>query len=99
MWLEVWNSLGFEEVAQVRKNRRAFKLEYKGRRFTITLDHVKGIGDFAEVELLVVDQAQADLAVEAIQDVAALLELQSIERRSYLSLVRGSAEPAVAEAH
>lgn len=99
MWLDVWQSLGFEEVAQVRKTRRAFKLEHKGRRFTITLDHVKDIGDFAEVELLVVDHAQADLAAEAIQDVAALLELHEIERRSYLSLVRGSIEPPVAEVH
>jgi|JI9StandDraft_2_1071091.scaffolds.fasta_scaffold70329_3 adenylate cyclase class 2 len=99
MWLDVWSSLGFEEVAQVRKNRRAFKLEYKQRRFTITLDHVKDVGDFAEVELVVFDQAQADLAAEAIQDVAALLELHDLERRSYLSLVRGTIEPPVAEVH
>lgn len=99
MWLDVWKSLGFEGVAQVRKNRRAFKLEYKQRRFTITLDHVKDVGDFAEVELVVFDQAQADLAAEAIQDVAALLELHDLERRSYLSLVRGTIEPPVAEVH
>jgi adenylate cyclase class 2 len=93
MWMEVWNSLGFQEVAQVRKTRRAFKLEYRGRRFTITLDHVHHLGDFAEVELLVSDHEQAELAAEAIQEVAVYLQLQDIERRSYLAMVRGTAEP------
>lgn len=94
-WLDVWQSLGFEVVAQVRKNRRVFTLEHQGRNFTITLDHVKEIGDFAEVELLVIDHAEATAASAAIEEVAAYLELLDIERRSYLSLVRGLIEPPV----
>lgn len=98
MWLEVFGSLGFEPVAEIRKNRRAFKLEYHGRRFTVTLDRVESVGDYAEVELLVDNEQQADIAAEAIQDVSRYLQLHHLERRSYLTLVRGTIEPPVTEA-
>ncbi|MFN9953042.1 MAG: class IV adenylate cyclase, partial [bacterium] len=58
--------------------------------FTITLDRVAGIGDFAEVELLIPDASQAQAAADSIEALARHLKLGDVERKSYLALVRAS---------
>ncbi|MEY4568329.1 MAG: hypothetical protein RLY14_3299, partial [Planctomycetota bacterium] len=90
LWMQVLQALGFTPVTQVRKNRRSFHLDFQDRAFTITLDRVAGVGEFAEVELLIPDASQAQDAADAIESLARHLQLGDIERKSYLALVRAS---------
>jgi len=90
LWMQVFQSLSFTPVTQVRKNRRSYQLDFQDRAFTITLDRVAGIGDFAEVELLIPDASQAQAAADSIEALARHLKLGDVERKSYLALVRAS---------
>jgi len=52
----VFESLGFEEFAEVRKRRRVYELD----GVTVTLDDVDGLGEFVEVEVEVEVEREAE---------------------------------------
>jgi adenylate cyclase class 2 len=90
----IFDALGFEPAATVRKHRRHFELD----GYTVTLDRVEGLGEFVEVEMDVeLDGSEAktesEEAVEAARegafDVLRRLDLDPDDgiRASYLELL------------
>lgn len=74
-------SLGFRPVARLRKTRLPYRLE----DVAVDLDHLEGLGDFVEVEVVAADRQQAARRVEAV---VARLGLDQEPRlvQSYLEL-------------
>ena len=85
---EVWRSLGFHFVGEVRKTRTPLSLDWRQRVYELALDEVPPLGTFLEIELLA-DEAGRDAARDAILALASELGLTNSERRSYLELVLG----------
>jgi adenylate cyclase, class 2 len=89
-WTGLLDALGFTIAGEVRKSRRKAQIDWQGRPIEASLDEVEGLGQFAELELVVaadgVDSARAGIA-----SLAEVLGLHGSERRSYLELlgVRG----------
>ena len=83
---EVLLALGFRPVRSVDKLRRPFLLTWHGRSVEAVLDVVDGLGDFFEIETLA-DDADKDLAIESVLQLAAELGLSNPERKSYLCLL------------
>ena len=83
----VFERLGFRAVAEVKKRRSEYHLEYQGRPMAVALDLAEGLGAFAEVETLV--EAESDLAEgqRAVLGLAAELGLVEVEPRSYLRML------------
>lgn len=79
----IFESLGFKEVATVVKDREIYQLE----EFIITLDTVKKAGIFVEIEKDLEDGSDFD---ETLQEIFKLYEklgiTEGFERRSYLEL-------------
>jgi adenylate cyclase, class 2 len=82
----LWEALGFGTVAVLRKRRRAFPLEYRGRRVEVVLDEAEGLGTFAEVEAIARDDADLPAAQADVLALAAELGLTEAEPRSYLRM-------------
>ncbi|MCU0719202.1 MAG: class IV adenylate cyclase [Pirellula sp.] len=91
-WLQIWESLGFERVQQVKKTRQVFQLNGTDAPITVTLDHVAGLGDFVEIERLLNDESQIESAQQEILGLAEKLHLGAMEKRSYLSMSLGQTE-------
>lgn len=85
-WRQLLEVLGFWLVAQVSKAREKGQFSYAGRRIEVSLDHVEGLGEFAELEL-VVDSGEMAKAQQVILAAARELGLSNVERRSYLELL------------
>ena len=85
---EVWRSLGFRFVREVRKTRTPMSLDWQQRVYELALDDVPSLGTFLEIELLA-DEASRDAARDAILALARELNLTNSERRSYLELLLG----------
>ena len=85
---EVWQSLGFRFVREVRKSRTPLTLDWHQRVYELALDDVPPLGTFLEIELLA-DEAGRDAARDAILALARELNLTNSERRSYLELLLG----------
>ena len=83
---EVWQSLGFRFVRDVRKTRTPLTLDWHQRVYELALDDVPPLGTFLEIELLS-DEAGRDAARDAILALARELGLTNSERRSYLELL------------
>jgi adenylate cyclase, class 2 len=83
---EVWQSLGFRFVREVRKTRTPLTLDWQQRVYVLALDDVPPLGTFLEIELLA-DEAGRDAARDAILALARELNLTNSERRSYLELL------------
>ena len=83
---ELLVALGFVPVAQVRKRRRTFHLDWQGHPVEVALDEVAGLGHFVELELSA-SEATLDGVRAALASLAARLELADSERRSYLELL------------
>jgi adenylate cyclase, class 2 len=82
-WIELWKHLGFTIAQRVFKQRRVMtSVEFP--EVTVAVDRVERLGDFAEIEVLIADQAIQNEAVSKIHQVANLLELTDHEPRSYL---------------
>lgn len=79
---DLLEALGFEHVATVIKDREIFSLA----DVTITLDEVEGLGTYAELEKIVAEEG-LDKAREQLLALADDLELDELERRSYLELL------------
>ena len=83
---DVWQSLGFCFVREVRKTRTALTLDWQQRTYDLALDEVPPLGTFLEIELLA-DETGRDAASDAILALARKLNLSDPERRSYLKLL------------
>ena len=88
---EVWQSLGFRFVREVRKTRTPLTLDWQQRVYELALDDVPPLGTFLEIELLA-DEAGRDSARDAILALAGELNLSNSERRSYLELLLAATE-------
>lgn len=84
---KLFDHLGFHPVATVVKRRRAFRLIRDGIEIDVSLDHVDGLGDFAEVEAIAPDAAEIPAAQGVVLGLAHALGLTEIEPRSYLHMV------------
>jgi adenylate cyclase class 2 len=85
-WTKLLEALGFRQVREVAKRRRPVRVAWNGVEIEAAVDHVAGIGDFVELELL----AEADgvsQATEQLESLAAALGCTHPERRSYLELM------------
>lgn len=85
-FVELLTLLGFCPVATVRKRRRKFHIEHRGRRVEGALDDVEGLGTFIELEL-VADESTLAEAQQCIRELAAELGLGPTERRGYLQML------------
>ena len=83
---EMLTLLGFREVRTVRKSRVPFHLRWEDRDVEVSLDEVRDLGTFLEIETIA-DDATRDAARESILRLANRLELENSERRSYLCLL------------
>ncbi|MEX1041750.1 MAG: class IV adenylate cyclase [Pirellulaceae bacterium] len=84
--VELIEALGFEQCAQVVKNRRKASLQFDNFQVEAALDEVVDLGTFVELEISA-DQTQLEAAKQAISHLASELGLTQSERRSYLELV------------
>jgi adenylate cyclase class 2 len=78
--------LGYRPVAVVHKDRRTFHLEHDGFSLAVTLDDVREVGRFAELEIGVAEE-QVETAKATLLRTAAELGLTESERRSYLEML------------
>lgn len=83
---EVWQSLGFRFVREVRKTRTPLTLNWQQHVYELALDEIPPLGFFLEIELLA-DENGKDAARDAILALARELNLTNSERRSYLELL------------
>lgn len=84
---ELLQALSFSRVAEVSKIRQIFQLQRDGLHIEISLDQVKDIGDFVELEVVVDSDSEIEAAKEHINTLAEQLHLDGTERRSYLELL------------
>jgi adenylate cyclase class 2 len=75
--LEIFKSLGFNEVSSVEKERRIFKI----RDYLVMIDHLKGLGDFIEVE------KKGEYDPNELIDFLKSLGVEGSETRSYLEML------------
>lgn len=78
--------LGFQAVAEVWKTRKKFRLVWEDWPVEISLDDVRFVGRFVELEIVCADHDMVR-ARDALLRLAARLGLQRSERRSYLELL------------
>jgi adenylate cyclase, class 2 len=91
-WKLLMDKLGFQQVVPVRKARRVFEnrsaAEFNGMH--VTMDSVEGLGDFAEIEMVVSEATAVEAAEQRVTLLAARLGLERRQPRSYLSLLLAS---------
>jgi len=85
-YVELLLTLGFGQVATVRKRREAARLTWQGHAVEAALDTVEGVGQFAELEIAA-DESGLPAAKGAIAALAEKLGLAQNERQSYLELL------------
>jgi adenylate cyclase class 2 len=83
----LFENLGFEPVAAVRKRRTVFHVLSPPHPIEVALDETEGLGDFAEIETIARDEADLPSAQAAVLALAARLGLDQLEPRSYLRMV------------
>ncbi len=96
-WRELFAALGFDSVAEVKKRRRPWVLQYKNQRVEVALDELAGLGNFVELEISA-DEHHVYAAKECLTALAKDLGLAESERRSYLELSLGHIGPPSAVA-
>lgn len=79
-------ALDFRVVREVCKQRRSATIDWQNQQVEIALDHVAGLGNFVELELLV-EESTVPAAQTALAALAQRLQLTDDERRSYLELL------------
>lgn len=84
--IQVFEKLGFQPVRDVRKSRELLHVPWHGSVVKASLDQVPPLGDFVELELSS-EPAQLDQSRQLLTSLAARLNLQASERRSYLELL------------
>ncbi len=98
-WLKIWGHLGFVVALMVPKTREVYALEHCSRSVTVTLDHVESIGYFVEIERIVFEKSEIELAQQDIQEIGRQLHLSQIEPRSYLGLLLAKQSKQKAPVH
>ncbi|MEM6689997.1 MAG: class IV adenylate cyclase [Planctomycetota bacterium] len=83
-WMDLLRTLGFREVRTVTKSRQPFRLP--DCEVAVVVDQVEGLGDFAELELVIEDHSNVAKARASIHELANHLGLSDTdaEERSYL---------------
>ncbi len=84
---ELFESLGFQPVATVRKVRTSYHLEVNGRAVEVVLDVAEGLGTFVEVETIAESEADFAEARRMVIEIAEALGLSDLEPRSYLRML------------
>ncbi len=84
--LAMFVAMGFTPVATLRKFRQPNKIEWNGQKLKVEIDDAGELGLYAEVEVLLDDQADVPAAEAAIKSLAAELGLTEYEPRSYLRM-------------
>jgi len=80
-------ALGFREIEQVEKLRRIAPFEWQGRPVEVTLDEVRGLGEYLEIEMLA-DESTWQTARDQIVAIATQWEILDLrEPRSYLRMI------------
>lgn len=79
--------LGYRPVAKVIKRRRVCRFKRGAFRVEASLDEVRGLGLFVELEILA-PPSKRRAATALLLDTARALGLSGSERRSYLELLR-----------
>jgi adenylate cyclase, class 2 len=82
-------ALGFGPVAEVRKFRTPWTLDWQGQSVGISFDQIRELGDFIELEIVTSKRDMAT-ARDAIGSLATHLGLTRGERLSYLELLMRS---------
>jgi adenylate cyclase class 2 len=88
-------SLGFTEVATVKKRRRTFRMVDDAQPITVVIDHLAGEGWFAELEMICDEIVAREAVAEKIAGLANKLRIGTVEPRSYLRIVLESSDPPV----
>ncbi len=84
--LQMLERLGFSPVASVSKHREQFAAADEEPSLLVVIDHVEGLGYFAEVEALIAGAGDLPAAQAAVLDTATRLGLETVEPRSYLRI-------------
>jgi adenylate cyclase class 2 len=84
--LQMFERLGFNPVATIRKTRTPFHLTVDSRQIEIAIDDAEGLGRFAEIETLAATNADLPAAQAAVLAVARRFALAEVEPRSYLRM-------------
>lgn len=89
-WQKLLGHLGFQPLPAVRKKREVFLPQLSPHTrthqgFTVTLDEVELLGQFAEIELLVNRESELEMAQSRILELASTLELFAVQPFSYLT--------------
>jgi adenylate cyclase, class 2 len=82
----LFEHLGFRPVATIRKERTTIHLPDPSHRIEVALDRAEGLGDFAEIEIVVGSESELPAAQGAVLALAEELGLTEIEPRSYLRM-------------
>ena len=86
---ELLEALSFHLAGEVRKRRREIEIAWQDCKVQCALDDVEGLGTFIELELAA-DESQVATAQRCLASLAEALELENVERRSYLELLLAS---------
>lgn len=84
---QILQVLGFTPAGGVRKIRRLFHLVFQQRAIAVAVDQVQELGAYAELEI-VCPEADRPSAADCILRLAAALQLQHAEPRSYLEILQ-----------
>jgi adenylate cyclase class 2 len=84
-WTELLAALGFRVLAEVVKRRHAARVLWQGAEVDAALDHVDGVGNYLELEILA-RQGEIQVATACVDSLARELSCGDAERRSYLEL-------------
>lgn len=85
-WTDLLEALGFRRVREVAKRRRLATVAWDGATVDVAVDHVAGLGDFVEFELLA-DAAGIARAAARVEALARHLGCTQPEPRSYLEML------------
>lgn len=86
-WTLLLEKLGFAQLAEVYKERRIAELRWQDETVEITLDDVRGVGTYVELEWVTERHELLDEGRDRVLSLADRLGLAGMERRSYLELL------------
>jgi adenylate cyclase, class 2 len=89
----LFEHLWFRPVATIRKERTTFHLPDPSHRIEVALDRAEGLGDFAEIEIVVASESELPAAQGAVLALAEELGLTEVEPRSYLRMALEARQP------
>jgi adenylate cyclase class 2 len=84
--------LGFEFVAEVCKVRRKAEVTWQDGPIEVVLDRVQGVGNYVELEVMAT-MTELEIAKKRLAAFGSELQLEDVERRSYLELLLESSQP------